>query len=202
MTTATPRRRGEYAKTAARRREIVEAAVEVFSAGGYHKGTLRDVAERVGLSQAGLLHHFPSKEHLLQAVLDWRDESAVEQFGTPAPHGLDMIRSLVRLAGHNARFPALVELHVILSAEGASPDHPLHDYFVRRSHRVQAAVAEAFAEAAAEGQVREGIDPLEAAQGITALWDGVQVMWLMNRDSIDMEETLRRWVQLLLTVDL
>ena len=67
---------GEYAKSRARRQEIIDAAVEVFATVGYHKGSLRDVADRVGMSQAGLLHHFPSKEHLLQAVLTWRDEDA------------------------------------------------------------------------------------------------------------------------------
>ena len=42
------------------------AALEVFSEAGYHKGSIRDVAERVGLSQAGLLHHYPSKHLLLK----------------------------------------------------------------------------------------------------------------------------------------
>ena len=52
--------RGEYAKSAQRRQQIVDAAVEVFSLAGYRKGSLRDVADKVGLCQAGLLHHFPS----------------------------------------------------------------------------------------------------------------------------------------------
>ena len=69
MATVTSRPRGEYAKTAARRQEIVQAAVEVFCASGYHKGTVRDVADAVGLSKAGLLHHFPSKDALHEAVL-------------------------------------------------------------------------------------------------------------------------------------
>lgn len=202
-TPPAPRRpRGEYAKTRARRQEIVEAAVEVFSSAGFHKGSLRDVADRVGLSQAGLLHHYPSKEHLLQAALDWRDELAVEQLGEAAPSGIEMIRGLVELAGHNAGTPELVELHVILSAEGTSADHPLHDYFVRRSERVLTLVTDAFAEMAAAGQLRPDVDPVDAARGMTALWDGLQVMWLMHRDSLDMGLTLRRWVQLLLTVDL
>jgi hypothetical protein len=67
---------------------------------------------------------------------------------------------------------------------------------------VQTMVTRAFATAAAEGQLREDIDPAEAAAGMTALWDGLQVMWLLRRDSFDMVDTLRAWVQLLLTVPL
>src|SRR6476659_1761240 len=121
MTTTVRKPRGEYGKSRARRQEIVNAAVEVFATVGYHKGSLRDVADRVGMSQAGLLHHFPSKEHLLQAVLTWRDDDA---------------RALVELATYNAGHPQLVELHVILSGEGASVEHPLHAYFVDRYERV------------------------------------------------------------------
>ena len=79
--------RGEYAKTAERRQQIVSAAVEVFSAAGYRKGSLRDVADKVGLSQAGLLHHYPSKEHLLEAVLTWRDEVSRPVDGRAAAGG-------------------------------------------------------------------------------------------------------------------
>src|ERR1700754_572702 len=118
MTRSTRKPRGEYAKTKFRRQDIVEAAIEVFSASGFRKGSLRDVADRVGLSQAGLLHHFPSKEHLLQAVLAWRDDETRVRLGDPMPQGLDLLRGMVDLAEYNATTPELIELHVIVSAEG------------------------------------------------------------------------------------
>ena len=62
MTTVARRAPRRVRQDRARRQEIVDAAVEVFATVGYHKGSLRDVADRVGMSQAGLLHHFPSKE--------------------------------------------------------------------------------------------------------------------------------------------
>ena len=61
---ATPRRRGPYAKSAGRRVEIVKAAFEVFAERGYQGGSLQEVADRVGVSQTSLLHYFPSKRHL------------------------------------------------------------------------------------------------------------------------------------------
>jgi len=202
MTTSIRRPRGPYAKTSRRRQEIVDAAVEVFSAGGYHKGSLRDVAGRVGLSQAGLLHHYPSKDSLLEAVLKWRDDDATAFLGEPVPEGLELLRGLVRLAEYNASSPELVELHVILSAEGTLPDHPLHGYFVGRHRNVIKIATAAFQRAAANGQLKPGVDSEDAARSLLALMDGLQVMWLLDRDGVDMAAHLRRYLQSQLTVEL
>ena len=43
------RKRGPYAKSAQRRRQIIEAAFDVFAARGYQGGSLQEVADRVGL---------------------------------------------------------------------------------------------------------------------------------------------------------
>ena len=200
--TTTRRPRGQYAKTPARRQEIVEAAVEVFSSSGFHKGSLRDVADKVGLSQAGLLHHFPSKEHLLQAVLTWRDDESGARLGQPMPQGVDLLRGLVELAEYNASTPELVELHVIVSAEGTSGDHPIHDYFVDRYASVFEMIRGAFAHAEAHGQLKPGIDCASAARMVIALMDGLQVQWLLHRDEVDMAGDLRRYLQSLLSVEL
>jgi len=200
--TTAAKTRGEYAKTPERRQQIVDAAVEVFSSSGYRKGSLRDVAEKVGLSQAGLLHHFPSKEHLLQAVLTWRDEMSARLIGEPLPEGIDLLRALVKVAEYNASTPELVELHIIVSAEGTSADHPLHGYFVDRSVRLIDLVRQAFERAAAEGQLRPDVDCASAARSFLALWDGLQIQWLLERDQVDMAADLRRYLQPLLTVEL
>ena len=201
MTTGT-RARGEYAKSAERRQQIVNAAAEVFSSVGYRKGSLRDVADKVGLSQAGVLHHFPSKEHLLEAVLSWRDGETARLMGDPLPEGVEFLRGLVRAAEHNATTPEPVELHVIVSAEGTSTDHPLREYFVGRYATVLGHTREAFERAAAGGQLRPGTDCASAARTLIALMDGLQVQWLLDADEVDMAAELRRYLQPLLTVEL
>jgi AcrR family transcriptional regulator len=197
----TGRRRGEYAKSAQRRQEIVAAALEVFSEAGYHKGSLRDVAARVGLSQAGLLHHYPSKHLLLEAVLDWRDQDALARMGEVPPKGLAMLQALVDLAEHNQTVRQLVELHVTLSAESTAQDHPVHDYFVRRYRYVLDLVTRAFEDAAARGELKPDVDCRGAARILVALMDGLQGQWLLD-DSVDMPEELRRYLQPLVAVAL
>ena len=202
MPTAARKPRGPYGKTAARRQEIVDAAVEVFGTVGYNKGSLREVAELVGISQAGLLHHFPSKEHLLEAVLTWRDDDARAMMGDPFPTGVDLLRGMVEVARINAQRPQLIELHVIVSGEGSSAEHPLHDYFVRRYEYVFDLLKVAFDEAAQRGELRPDVDSAVSARAVIALLDGLQLQWLLHRDQVDMAAELRRYLQFLVTVEI
>ncbi|MGY1717536.1 MULTISPECIES: TetR/AcrR family transcriptional regulator [unclassified Blastococcus] len=48
---------------------ILDHAAALFARRGFAKTSVQDVADAVGLSKAGLLHHFPSKEALHAAVL-------------------------------------------------------------------------------------------------------------------------------------
>lgn len=189
--TTTGTRRGEYAKTAERRQDIIGAAVEVFSTSGFRSGSLREVADLVGLSQAGLLHHFPSKKALLGAVLEWRDTDTMARFGASSARGIDVFRTLLRTVEHNSTTPELVELHVLLSAEATSVEHPAHDYFKRRYALVVTHVETALHQAAEDGHLHEHVTPPAAARAVIALMDGLQVQWLLARESVDMAVDLR-----------
>lgn len=184
-----------------RREEIVTAGLAVFSSSGFHGSSLRDVARRAGLSQAGLLHHFPSKERLLQAVLNRRDDIARGQLGEPVPDGLDLIRRLVTLPAIT-RTRELVQLHVITSAEAAVAGHPLRAHVRLRQASVLDMVRQAFEGAAARGEVRRDVDCAGTARTLVALMDGLQVQWLLHPDEADVPGDLRRCLQPLLTVDL
>ena len=53
-----------------RRRQLLDALVEEFAAGGVGDRSLRDVAAAVGTSHRMLLHHFGSRENLLVAIVE------------------------------------------------------------------------------------------------------------------------------------
>lgn len=52
---------------------ILDRAAALFARRGFAKTSVQDVADAVGLSKAGLLHHFPSKDTLHEAVLAQAD---------------------------------------------------------------------------------------------------------------------------------
>jgi AcrR family transcriptional regulator len=194
--------RGEYAKSAERREEILRAGMEVFSSAGFRNGSLRDVADRVGMSQAGLLHHFPSKNELLEALLARRDEESIALIGGDMPLGAEFLRAMVAVVEHNVGTPGLVALFATVSAEATAPDHPVHQYFVDRYRFVVGSARRALEAAAAEGALREGVDPGGAAHDFVALMDGLQVQWLLEPNAVDMVARVRDFAQSLVTVDL
>src|ERR1035437_3952963 len=80
-------------ETARRREEILQAGMTTFGAKGYYNGSLVEIAEKVGITHAGVLHHFGSKDHLLIEVLEYRDRAGVEHLeGHQAPTGLELFR--------------------------------------------------------------------------------------------------------------
>ncbi len=65
----SPRSRQE-AKSEASMAKALEAALELFSTQGFGATTMREIAERSGVSVGNLYHHFSGKEELFQRLLD------------------------------------------------------------------------------------------------------------------------------------
>jgi AcrR family transcriptional regulator len=63
------------------RAQILAAAQALFTEQGFDKASLREVAEKVGVTKAALYYHFPSKEALLSALLAPLAEAAGEILG-------------------------------------------------------------------------------------------------------------------------
>ncbi|MBO0868082.1 MAG: helix-turn-helix transcriptional regulator [Micromonosporaceae bacterium] len=172
----------------------------LFGASGYRGTSLREIAARCGLSHPGLLHHFPTKQSLLLAVLEHRDE--VDGARLTGRTGLAMLHGLIELAALNATRPGIVELFTVLSAEATAADHPAHEYFVRRYQSTVHTIEKAYGRIRADGALRPGIEPGAASRQLVALMDGLQIQWLLSRRRLDMAAVLRAHLQAQLTVPL
>jgi AcrR family transcriptional regulator len=85
----------------------------LFARRGFAKTSVQDVADAVGLSKAGLLHHFPSKDALHAAVLAHAEalsERVLDQVRTLPPGPLRDRRALEALADVALAHPGLVAL--------------------------------------------------------------------------------------------
>lgn len=179
-------KRGTYAKTEARRTEILDAALAAFAKSGYRAGSVREIAKLVGMSPAGMLHHFDSKEALLAGVLEHRETIAYQVATRHGITGLDTLVGLVELARYNESHRGIVELYCIVSAEATAAEHPAHPYFVARYQRVRDRITEALEHAARRSELRAGVVPARAARAAVALMDGLQIQWLLEPDAVDM----------------
>lgn len=197
-------REGGYASGRLRREQIVTAATELFSRVGYRHATVLELAQAAGISRTGLLHHFGSKEALLESVLERRDAEDATRMPDPTADesGLTALAGLVQLARRNATRPHLVALFAVLSAEAAAGDHPAHDYFVQRYRRAVGTIEASLSRARRAGVLAPGVEPARQARAVVALMDGLQVQWLLTPDEVDMAGVIREHLQGLLLAPL
>ncbi|WGD38535.1 TetR/AcrR family transcriptional regulator [Lysinibacter sp. HNR] len=179
-----PRSRPE---TLIKRQEILRASVEIFGSKGSVNGTLSDIAEHVGMTHAGILHHFGSKEQLLLEALRYRDESDVENLEEKQiPHGIEFFRHLVHTAFSNAQRAGIVQVYAVLSAESVTDNHPAREYFEERYRTLRDEAVEAFRVMCTERGVESSASVLHAAASILAVMDGLQVQWLLDPGNVDL----------------
>lgn len=167
-----------------RRAQILDEAITLIGARGYHAFVLQDLAKRCGLTNGGLLYHFPSKERLLLAVLEERDrrltEKVIDDYGASlwdAPLRLVLLalRDMLKMVEAE---PALARLYVVLQTEALDRTHPAHDYFVAR----EVTTLEGFAALVA---THVG-DPPSVARQLHALMDGLTLQWLRAEQNFDL----------------
>ena len=198
---STPSARGGYAKGDARREHILEVATEIFGTQGFRAATMLQIAAACDISRTGLLHHFPTKESLLEAVLARRDGNGNE---TPEPAADDdpraRLRRLLAVVEHNATQPRIVNLFSVLSAEAGDPSHPAHEYFAERYDGLRTQLQQACRSLAATDQLVPDADPQALAVELIALMDGLQVQWVLAPDRVDMVAILRHRLNAALTV--
>lgn len=183
--------RGAYAPGRLRREEILRAASELFAAHGYRGASLALIAERVGMSAPGLLHHFPTKEDLLIDLLAMRQEADVERLRKlTSEEGQGILDALLVLAARNAETPGLVRLFTVLAAESVDEGHPGHAWFVARYRRVRQSLAQQLRDEQRAGRVRDDVEPELTATQIIAMFDGLQLQWLLAPQEVDMVAAL------------
>lgn len=137
----------------ARRERIVQAALDLLSAGEYERVQMRDVAERAGVALATVYRYFTSKEHLYAAVLlqwsaDYRPRSRA---GEPGQTAEERLRALLRRAVRAfERWPQLMRVLIVLESSTDPNARALYDrYAAQNSAALSAALQNLPPEAAA-----------------------------------------------------
>ncbi|HET8989461.1 MAG TPA: TetR/AcrR family transcriptional regulator [Humibacillus sp.] len=185
--------RGAYAKGVAKREEILDAALAVIARNGYQRTSVRDIAQAAGLSQAGLLHYFSSKEALFAEILRRRDEVDRERMPVDPDARVEGLIDIVR---HNADVPGLVQLYAQLSTEASHPDHAAHDFFRHRYALLRSQLGEAVLAAQGRGELSRSLDAEVVATILLASADGLQTQWMLEPE-LDMAHQLEHlWAAL------
>jgi AcrR family transcriptional regulator len=183
-----------------RREELLDAALQVFSLEGYTGASMAQVAGIVGISVAGLLHHFPNKVSLLMGVLERRDaisqKIADEVRGDNSLSGL--LGSLRAINRSNSTAPGVVRAFTILNAESLLNNQPAWEWFQSRYRMIHERLLEQFQGLADAGEVRRDVNLSGLVEEILAMMDGLQIQWLRFPERFDL---VRRFDDYIARVD-
>jgi AcrR family transcriptional regulator len=172
-------------KTLERREAVLKAALSVFGARGYNNGALAEIAAQAGMTHAGVLHHFGSKEALLIAVLQYRDGEEVAGVARrEQPTGKAFLGHLIDTVRENETRPGVVQAYTVLSGESVTDGHPAQDYFRGRTSTLRDKLIGVINEST--DFVADQNEVADTASAIIAVMDGLQVQWLLDPSAVDM----------------
>ncbi len=187
---ASVRRRGPYSKTPATRQRILEVAGDAFATIGFHRTSLRLIADRVGMTVPGLLHHFSGKDEMLTALLEERHREdfafIAETLSDPDVTAADALRGYAR---RSADRPDVFRMLTMLSTEALDPEHPAHRYFQQRTERLMEIGRSLFDAWVSKGAISPDVDRDHSVIVVLALLDGLQLQ-LQRNPGIDLEAAI------------
>lgn len=170
------------ARSDASQRQILLAATEAFAEKGFHGSTIRDIALRAQVSVPGLYHHFPSKGHLLERIMEDTMDGLISTTEQALAGAED---------GAAERLEAIVEAHVrfhiefqresfIGNTELRSLISPGRERVLRKRDR-QRAIFAAVVNAGLDSGVFSVAYPVEATRAIVTMCTAVATWYRPNR---------------------
>jgi AcrR family transcriptional regulator len=179
------------AKGEDRRQRILSVAERLLARNGWRNTSLAQIAKEAGVTPAGLLHHFESKEQLLNAVLDARDED--DAIHADYQSG-DLITELSRVPERFDRAPELVGTFTVLLVENIAPDAPLHDRLHKRYRGAIDILTEIIERGQRSGKYRPDCDAAKKAVEILAFINGMETLWLLD-PSVPMADVFKGYAE-------
>lgn len=170
-------------KYAARRREILGAALACFARKGFHRTTTAEICAEAGISAGNLFHYFESKDAIIIAIVE-EDRREVAATFEEALRAADLFGELLKLVDRSiAEFadPDYIRIGMEIVAESVRNPR-VSELVARNELEKKRALAKLLASARDRGQVVPSVDPAEGADWILLLLDGA-----FGRAAIDPE---------------
>lgn len=180
------------AKGEDRRQRILGVAERMLARNGWRNTSLAQIAKEAGVTSAGLLHHFESKEQLLNAVLDARDYDD----DIHADRSGDLSDEITRVAERFERAPELVGTFTVLLVENIQPDAPLHGRLLKRQQDARDIVADIIRCGQLSGRYRTDFDAANKAVEILAFVNGMETSWLLD-PSLPLADVFKGYAEML-----
>ena len=172
------------ASEAERRKTLLKSAFREVAERGFSNVTLDDIAARAGVSKGVTLYYFDSKEDLFRELFSWMIDSIHERMREAvagAPHPVDKVRALVSLifpspSKNRAFFRAYVDFCGLAARRESF--RQIDERFYAGCAEIDRGIVE---EGMRTGAFRVG-DAAETASTLRAIFDGLMLQWLAEKD--------------------
>ncbi len=177
------------------RKDILAAALSVFTNKGFERTTLDDIARSAGTTRGAIYHHFKNKAEVYHTLLLESGRKSSDVIPLAIAEGGTFLEIIQRIFSRQLlqldQDPTLrSEAIFTLRGDYASVES-VRIVIEAQSAAVIAQLTQAFAEAQAGGEVRTDIAPLDIARAFNALQAGlIHVTRLPGQEKAISESTL------------
>jgi AcrR family transcriptional regulator len=178
--------------------QILTAALDLFTEKGYHGSTIRQVADRAGVSVPGLYHHFSSKRKLLERLMDdTMDALLVATSQAAAAYDGDAVAVLQATVEAHVRFHIDFQRQSFVgNTELRSLVSPARERIVRKRDRQRALFDAAIAAGLQSGAFNTPY-PAEAVRAIVTMCTAV-ANWYRAERGLTPDQLVERYCHLAL----
>ncbi|MDH3008589.1 TetR family transcriptional regulator [Gordonia alkanivorans] len=177
---------------------VLESAIDVFEELGYHGATMRLIAAGADISVAGIYHHYPSKQHLLVALVNIAHADLAQRLDA-AGDGVDAVTAFANMV------EALTLFHVerralalVLAAELRRLEEPNRTHLQASMAQIEGRLLDTARRAAELGAFRSG-DLSVATKAIVTMCLAVPT-WTDDSDAAQGRRIAREYAELALAM--
>lgn len=182
-------------RSRATRQRLLEAAVACLAEHGWAGSTVAVVAERAGVSRGAAQHHFPTREDLFTAAVEYVAEERCDMLRALFPQGATDRAAVVTAVVDLYTGPLFrAALHLWVAA---SNEEQLRDQVTELEGRVGREAHRIAVELLAADESRPGVR--ETVQGLLDMARGLGLANLLTDDRPRRERVVRQWVTLIET---
>jgi AcrR family transcriptional regulator len=189
-------RQPQQDRSRATRKRLLEAAIECLAEHGWTGTTVLVVAERAGVSRGAAQHHFPTREDLVTAAVEYVAQERTNRLRAHVadlPTGPGRTQAVIDLIDHmytGPLFRAALQLWVAASSDEQLRSRvvPLEAHVGRETHRVALQLL---------GVDEKAAGVREIVQATLDMARGLGLANLLTDDSKRRRRILREWGKLL-----
>ena len=171
----------------------------LFGTRGLRGTSIGAIAERLGITDSGVLHYFPTKDALVAAVVEQAAQRQTNEMrALVAPGGLEAIRRLAVWGAVVQETPELTALQIILSSEAILERSTVRDAVRRRYVAVHDLATGLMREGIERGEIRADVDVEWEASALIAYLDGIRLQWFYSGHQLPIAQAVRRYFELLI----